>query len=131
MEICVSSGRPLQDGPDRGVSGQRRVGGPQPGAQDLAGTLDGEKVSVTSAGMGCPSTAIALEELIKIGAGTFIRIGTAGRVSQKSEAPFWKGGIRICRPWGRIECPAVADRRAVDAWPGLRPSGVLRRRGVF
>ena len=29
------------------------------------GTLCGEKVSVTSTGMGCPSTAIAVEELIK------------------------------------------------------------------
>ena len=42
------------------------------------GTLCGEKVSVTSTGMGCPSTAIAVEELIKAGADTFIRIGTAG-----------------------------------------------------
>lgn len=31
------------------------------------GTLCGEKVSVTSTGMGCPSTAIAVEELIKAG----------------------------------------------------------------
>ena len=44
------------------------------------GYLDGVKVSVTSTGMGCPSTAIALEELIKCGADTFIRVGTAGRV---------------------------------------------------
>ncbi|MDR2607031.1 MAG: uridine phosphorylase, partial [Treponema sp.] len=48
------------------------------------GYLDGQKVSVTSTGMGCPSTAIALEELIKIGADTFIRIGTAGRVCDAS-----------------------------------------------
>ena len=37
------------------------------------GYLNGVKVSVTSTGMGCPSAAIALEELIKIGADTFIR----------------------------------------------------------
>ena len=37
------------------------------------GFLDGEMVSVTSTGMGCPSTAIAVEELIKAGADTFIR----------------------------------------------------------
>ncbi len=42
------------------------------------GTLLGEKVSVTSTGIGCPSTAIAMEELIKIGADTFIRVGTSG-----------------------------------------------------
>jgi uridine phosphorylase len=42
------------------------------------GTLLGEKVSVTSTGIGCPSTAIALEELVIIGADTFIRVGTSG-----------------------------------------------------
>lgn len=42
------------------------------------GTLLGEKVSVCSTGVGCPSTAIAVEELCKIGADTFIRVGTAG-----------------------------------------------------
>src|SRR5499427_1331022 len=42
------------------------------------GWLDGEKVSVTSTGIGGPSTAIAVEELVKIGADTFIRVGTSG-----------------------------------------------------
>ena len=51
------------------------------------GFLNGEKVSVTSTGMGCPSAAIALEELIACGADTFIRVGTSGRVSEKSQNP--------------------------------------------
>ena len=42
------------------------------------GTLNGTKVSVTSTGIGGPSTAIAVEELSKIGAHTFIRVGTSG-----------------------------------------------------
>src|SRR5690348_1024550 len=42
------------------------------------GTLLGEKVSVTSTGIGAPSTAIAVEELSAIGADTLIRVGTAG-----------------------------------------------------
>jgi len=42
------------------------------------GTLDGVKVSVTSTGIGGPSTAIAVEELSAIGADTFIRVGTSG-----------------------------------------------------
>ena len=42
------------------------------------GTLLGEKVSVTSTGIGCPSTAIAIEELVMLGADTFIRVGTSG-----------------------------------------------------
>ena len=43
-----------------------------------SGRLDGELVSVTSTGIGCPSAAIAVEELAKIGATTFIRVGTSG-----------------------------------------------------
>ena len=42
------------------------------------GYLSGVKVSVVSHGIGGPSTAIAVEELIKLGAHTFIRIGTSG-----------------------------------------------------
>ena len=40
------------------------------------GTLDGERVTVTSTGIGGPSTAICVEELHKCGADTFIRVGT-------------------------------------------------------
>lgn len=43
-----------------------------------SGTLDGVKVSVVSTGIGGPSAAIALEELIHCGAHTFIRVGTSG-----------------------------------------------------
>lgn len=42
------------------------------------GMLDGEKVSVTSTGIGGPSAAIAMEELVRCGADTFVRIGTCG-----------------------------------------------------
>ena len=42
------------------------------------GTLDGVKVSVTSTGIGGPSASIAMEELYKCGADTFVRIGTCG-----------------------------------------------------
>lgn len=44
----------------------------------FTGTLCGEKVTVCSTGIGGPSAAIAVEELIKCGADTFIRIGTSG-----------------------------------------------------
>ena len=42
------------------------------------GYLSGQKVSVCSTGIGGPSAAIAIEELIKLGAHTFIRVGTSG-----------------------------------------------------
>lgn len=47
------------------------------------GTLLGEKVSVVSTGIGGPSAAIAMEELIRCGAHTFIRIGTSGGIDIK------------------------------------------------
>ena len=87
------------------------------------GYLDGVKVSVTSTGMGCPSTAIAVEELIKVGADTFIRIGTAGTVKDPEDNKKYDGTIvtAAVRDEGTtsqyipIEYPAVADRHVVDA----------------
>ena len=46
------------------------------------GTLDGELVSVTSTGIGGPSAAIAMEELVMSGADTFVQPGVrSNRVS--------------------------------------------------
>lgn len=42
------------------------------------GTYKGAPISCTSTGIGCPSTGIAMEELARAGATTFIRIGTCG-----------------------------------------------------
>lgn len=87
------------------------------------GYLDGEMVSVTSTGMGCPSTAIAVEELIKSGADTFIRIGTAGPVRDPADCDRYHGVIvtGAVRDEGTtshyipIEYPAVANRHVVEA----------------
>ena len=96
-----------------------------------SGTLLGEKVSVTSTGMGCPSTAIAVEELAMIGADTFIRVGTSGPMQ-----PFMKAGDLVIA-WGAIRdeytsqqyeplaFPAVAD---LDVTLALRQAA--RDRGV-
>ncbi len=46
------------------------------------GYYKGIRVSVTSTGMGCPSTAIAVEELANIGATTFIRLGTTAALRE-------------------------------------------------
>lgn len=87
------------------------------------GTLLGEKVTVTSTGMGCPSTAIAMEELIACGADTFIRVGTAGCMCPKLRKPEASGGIvtgairdeGTTRQYVPLEYPAIADRHVVDA----------------
>ena len=48
----------------------------------FTGTYKGVTVSVTSTGMGCPSTAIAAEELINIGAECLIRIGSTAALQE-------------------------------------------------
>ncbi|MBQ7193261.1 MAG: uridine phosphorylase, partial [Synergistaceae bacterium] len=46
-----------------------------------SGLLNGERVLVTSTGIGGPSAAIAMEELAAIGVKTFIRVGTCGGIN--------------------------------------------------
>ena len=62
------------------------------------GYLDGVKVSVTSTGIGGPSAAIAMEELVMSGADTFIRIGTCGGMQtdvQSGDVVIASGAIRM------------------------------------
>ena len=85
------------------------------------GTLLGEKVSVTSTGIGGPSASIALDELAKCGAHTFIRVGTCGGMQDNVEGGdivIATGAIRMegtSREFAPIEFPAVADWNAVTA----------------
>jgi purine-nucleoside phosphorylase len=51
------------------------------GLLGYTGTYKGLPVSVQTTGMGCPSLAIVTEELIRLGATTFVRVGTAGIVN--------------------------------------------------
>lgn len=85
------------------------------------GMLDGEKVSVTSTGIGGPSAAIALEELSKAGAHTFIRVGTCGGMQQDvcgGDIVIASGAVRMegtSREYAPIEYPAVADLEVANA----------------
>ena len=79
------------------------------------GTLCGEKVSVCSTGIGGPSAAIAMEELVACGAHTFIRVGTCGGIDLKVKAGdvvIASGAVRqdgTSREYAPIEFPAVSD----------------------
>jgi uridine phosphorylase len=44
----------------------------------MVGGYKGREITVTSTGMGCPSTAIAVEELARVGVTSFIRVGSTG-----------------------------------------------------
>ncbi len=85
------------------------------------GTLLGEKVSVVSTGIGGPSAAIAVEELIRCGAHTFIRVGTSGGIDIKvvgGDLVIASGAIRgdgTSREYIPEEYPAVADFEVLSA----------------
>ena len=108
------------------------------------GTLEGVPVSVTSTGIGGPSAVIAMEELIKCGADTFIRVGTCGGINLKV-----KGGDVVIsasvvraegtsREYAPIEYPATADyslvRELADSAESLGYSwhvGVVQNKDSF
>jgi purine-nucleoside phosphorylase len=48
------------------------------GMLGYTGTFDGQPVSVQATGMGCPSAAIVMEELVQLGVKRFVRVGTCG-----------------------------------------------------
>ncbi len=101
------------------------------------GTLLGEKVSVTSTGIGGPSTAIAVEELVKVGADTFIRVGTCGGMNENvlpGSIVIASGAIRAegtSREYLPIDFPAVAHHQVVCALEqAARKLDMLYRVGV-
>lgn len=85
------------------------------------GYLDGVKVSVTSTGIGGPSASIAMEELVKAGADTFVRIGTCGGMQpevKSGDVVIASGAIRMegtSKEYAPIEFPAVADVQVLNA----------------
>ncbi|MGN0031721.1 MAG: uridine phosphorylase [Candidatus Gastranaerophilaceae bacterium] len=85
------------------------------------GYLNGEKVSVTSTGIGGASAAIAMEELVKIGAEVFIRVGTCGGMQldvKGGDLVIATGAIRMegtSKEYAPIEFPAVANLEVVNA----------------
>lgn len=79
------------------------------------GTLCGETVTVCSTGIGGPSTAIAVEELVMCGADTFIRVGTCGGIDlsvKSGDVVIASGAVRqdgTSREYAPLEFPAVSN----------------------
>jgi DeoD family purine-nucleoside phosphorylase len=48
------------------------------GMLGYTGTFNGKPVSVQASGMGCPSAAIVIEELVQLGVKKIMRVGTCG-----------------------------------------------------
>lgn len=85
------------------------------------GFLNGVKVSVTSTGIGGPSAAIAMQELVNVGADTFIRVGTCGGIDvnvKGGDVVIATGAIRMegtSKEYAPVEFPAVANLDVVNA----------------
>lgn len=93
------------------------------------GTYRGAPISCTSTGIGAPSTSIAMEELARCGARTFIRIGTCGTFQDdvdNGDMVVFDGAVRLdgaSRLYAPIEYPAVAHHEVVQA--GIQAAQVL------
>ena len=108
------------------------------------GKLEGESVSVCSHGIGGPSTAICLEELVHCGCHTFIRVGTSGGMAvdvKGGDVVIGTGAIRMegtSKEYAPMEFPAVADFavvqalvRAAEKYPVKAHVGVLQCKDSF
>lgn len=79
------------------------------------GYIEGERVIVTSTGIGGPSAGIAMEELVKNGADTFIRIGSCATLSprvKRGDVVIPNGVVRmdgVSYHYAKAEFPAVPN----------------------
>lgn len=101
------------------------------------GTLDGVKVSVTSTGIGGPSASIAMEELYRCGADTFVRIGTCGGMQteiKSGDIVIATAAVRMegtSREYAPIEYPAVANLYVTNALvEAAKEKGFIYHTGV-
>jgi uridine phosphorylase len=87
----------------------------------VTGEKDGIPLSTASTGIGAPSTAVLLEELAKLGAHTFLRVGNSGGLAPHlglGDLVVTTGAVRddgTSRSYVAREYPAVADWRIVAA----------------
>lgn len=85
------------------------------------GRYNGTPVSATSTGIGSPSAAIAVEELARLGAETFIRVGSCGAIQPSidvGDLVISTGAVRqegTSHEYVRPDYPAVADRAVTGA----------------
>ena len=87
----------------------------------VTGRYEGAPLSVTSTGIGSPSAAIAVEELARIGAETFLRVGSCGAIDPDvdvGDLVITTGAVRgegTSDEYVRGDYPAVADHAVVSA----------------
>lgn len=78
-------------------------------------SYDGRELTICSTGIGCPSAAIAVEELSAVGVETFVRVGTTGALQHGMEVGDMvvaTGAAKnegTSRRYEAVEYPAVPD----------------------
>ncbi|MGA9160976.1 MAG: nucleoside phosphorylase [Actinomycetota bacterium] len=87
----------------------------------FTGSYRGVPISCTSTGIGSASTAIALEELARVGATTFVRIGTCGSLRDQAgvgDIAIFDSAIRAdgaSELYAPLEFPAASHHEVVSA----------------
>jgi uridine phosphorylase len=85
----------------------------------LAGEYDGEPIAVTSTGIGSPSAAIAVEELARVGAETFLRVGSCGVIQKEIDI----GDLIITT--GAVRQEGTSDEYVRKAYPAVAHDEVV------
>jgi uridine phosphorylase len=103
----------------------------------VTGSLGGVRLTAASTGIGGPSTAVLLEELVKLGAKTFLRVGNSGGLDPSlalGDLVVTTGAVRddgTSRSYVVPEYPAVADHALVGALlAAARERGAPCRAGI-
>ncbi len=84
-------------------------------------THDGRDLTICSTGIGCPSAAIAVEELANVGVQTFIRVGTTGALQADVEIGDMVVATGAAKNEGTskryeaVEYPAVPDYHVLSS----------------
>ncbi len=103
----------------------------------VTGSLGGVRLTAASTGIGGPGTAVLMEELVKLGAHTFVRVGNSGGLDPSlalGELVVTTGAVRddgTSRSYVVPEYPAVADHALVGALlESARERGAPCRAGI-
>src|ERR671928_1155152 len=85
-EACLLPGDPLRARyiAETYLDDVRQANGER-GMLGFTGTWEGRPVSVQATGMGCPSAAIVIEELVQLGCKKLLRVGTCGGLQPDME----------------------------------------------
>ncbi|MFD1565668.1 nucleoside phosphorylase [Haloarchaeobius amylolyticus] len=84
-------------------------------------TYEGRELTICSTGIGCPSAAIAIEEMANVGVETFLRVGTTGALQSDIEIGDMVVATGAAKNEGTtkryeaVEYPAVPDYDALSA----------------